>query len=213
MLYWSSWKGLVDTLLLKEVEQQFFRLILRFYCVTLPNNFFPEFFNIALLSFIIDFVWLELLMAPVSALSRLWYGMALLVCPTRSNVCWSKLSKSSMGKSASSSGAAVALSRACHTFDRGPMTWIFFGIFSSVWFFSIFSSVSKRHTDVWLFSFRRWDINLSSFFYFCSIRGNGFSVKIDSFKSRSCTYWLKWEVAYFAMSSGRTQLLALVVLI
>ena len=64
----------------------------------------------------------------------------------------------------------------------------------------------KVHTDVWLFSFRRWDINSSSFFTSVMLERTGFSVKIDSFKSRSCTYWLKWELAYFAMSSGRSHL-------
>ena len=34
----------------------------------------------------------------------------------------------------------------------------------------------------------------------------GFLVKIDSFKSCSCTYWLKCELTYIAMSSGRTHL-------
>ena len=66
--------------------------------------------------------------------------------------------------------------------------------------------MSKVHTDVWLFSFRRWDINSSSFFTSVMLERTGFSVKIDSFKSRSCTYWLKWELAYFAMSSGRSHL-------
>ena len=33
-----------------------------------------------------------------------------------------------------------------------------------------------------------------------------FLVKIDTFKSRSCTYWLKCELTYIAMSSGRTHL-------
>ena len=96
---------------------------------SLPNNPFPEFSNSAFLSFVIDFAWLELFMAPASALSRLWYDMVLLVCPATSTVCWTKFSKSSLVKSASLSGAVVELSRAYHTFDTGPMTSIFF------WFF------------------------------------------------------------------------------
>ena len=61
------------------------------------------------------------------------------------------------------SGVVVALARACHNFDRGLMTVSFFWIFSS--------AVSKVHTDVWLFSFRRWDkfVQLSNP---CNIRGN-----------------------------------------
>ena len=86
-----------------------------------------------------------------------------------------------MVKSASSSGAAVALSMATRSFDRGPRTSLFF-----FWIFS--SVVSKLHTDVWLFSYRRWDINPSSFLTSAIFEGTGFSVKIDSFKSRSCTY-------------------------
>ena len=112
---------------------------------SLPNYSFPEFSNSALLSFIIDFAWLDLFMTPASELSRLWYDMVLLVCPARSTICWTKFSKSSMIKSTSSSGAVVALSRPCHTFDRGPMT--------SIFFFLIFSSVlSKVQTDVWCLS-------------------------------------------------------------
>ena len=56
----------------------------------LPNNSFPEFSNNALLSFIIDLAWLELFMAPASALSHLWYDIVLLVCPTKSTVCWTE---------------------------------------------------------------------------------------------------------------------------
>ena len=66
--------------------------------------------------------------------------------------------------------------------------------------------MSKLHIDVWLFSFRRWDINSSSFLTSVILEVTWFSVKIDSFKSRSCTYWLKWELAYFAMSSSRNHL-------
>ena len=104
-----------------------------------------------------------------------------------------------MIKSASWSGAVAALSRACHTFERGPMMSLLF-----LWIFS--SIVSKGHTDVWLFSFRRWDINSSSFFTSVILADTRFSVKIDSFKSCSFTYWLKCELAYFAKSSGRTHL-------
>ena len=72
-------------------------------------------------------------MEPASALSYLWYDMVLLVCPTRSTDCWTEFSESSMVECASSSGAVVAFSRACHS--------------SSV--------VSKVDTDVCLFSFRK----------------------------------------------------------
>ena len=74
---------------------------------SLPNNPFPEFSYCSLWSFIIDFAWQELFMAPASALSRIWYDMVLLVCPATSTVCWTKFSKSSMVKSASLSGAVV----------------------------------------------------------------------------------------------------------
>ena len=102
-------KGLAGTLLMKDVEQKFFRLLLRFYCViyliaeVLTKQLFSKIFQ-----YHASIFWLELFMAPASALSLLWYDMVLLVCPTRSTVCWTKLSKSSMVKSTSSSGAVVA---------------------------------------------------------------------------------------------------------
>ena len=65
--------------------------------------------------------------------------------------------------------------------------------------------MSKVHSDVWLFRFRRWDIN-SSIFFASVIEGTEFPVKIDFFKSRFCTYWLKCGLAYFVMSSGRYHL-------
>ena len=118
--------------------------------------------------------------------SRLWYNMVLLVCPTKSTVCWTKSSKSSMVKSASSSGTVVALSRACHTFYRGPMISIFLSWISS-------SIAFKAHTNIWIFSFKRWDINSSSFFTSMILEETRFPVKIGSIKSRSYLYWLKWE--------------------
>ena len=162
---------------------------------SLPNYSSPEFYNSALLSFIIDFAWPDLFMTPASELSRLWY-MVLLVRPTRSTVCWTKFSKSSMIKSTSSSGAVVALSRPCHTFDRGPMT--------SIFFFLIFRALCLRCRPMFDV-FQKMGLK---FVQFSSVilERTGFSGKIDYFKSHSCTYWLKWELAYFAMSSGRTHL-------
>ena len=59
---------------------------------------------------------------------------------------------------------------------------------------------------LWLFSFRGWDTNLSNFLTSAILEGTGFSVKIGSFKFRCCTYWLKWELVYFVMLSGRIHL-------
>ena len=95
-----------------------------------------------------------------------------------------------MAKSASSSGTVVALSRACHTFYRGPMMSIFLSWISS-------SILFKAHTNIWIFSSKRWDINSSSFFTSMILEETRFPVKIGSFKSRSYLYWSKWEKNYF----------------
>ena len=63
--------------------------------------------------------------------------------------------------------------------------------------------MSKERTDIWLFCFRKWDINWSNFFTSVILEWTGFSVRMGS---RSCTYWLKYEFANFVISCGRTHL-------
>lgn len=184
-------KGPACKLLLKD--EQFFKLknnnSLYYLCAltvqviwsrkSLPNISVPECFANVFLSFIIGFAWLVLSKEPTNPLILLWYYVVLLVCPTRSTICWNEFSKSSMVKSVLSSGAVLALSRACRNYDRGPITSIFL-----FWFFEI---LCLRFIP----KMGRWDIIL------------GLLVKIDSFKSCSCTYWLKYQLEYFAVSSGK----------
>ena len=126
------------------------------------RNSFSRFSDSALSSFSIDFAWLGLFMGPASALSRLWY-MVLLVCPTRNTVCWSKFSKSSVVKSASSWGTIVPHSRACHTFDRTH----------DVNILQNFLKCCLRYTPIFDYFLSEVGHKFIKFFYICNIRGNG----------------------------------------
>ena len=95
-------------------------------------------------------------------------------------------------------------------FEKGLLVGCYWKtlIINSLGCFCAFTVLSSS-SSIFLFCPRyipMFDYFLSSFLTSVLLEGTGFLVKIDSFKSRSCTYLLKWKLTYFATSSGRTHL-------